>query len=392
MSQYDIFTVNTRMPKKVQLAEISIRDGIQHEEVWIPTAAKIYYLQELAFAGVRRLEVTNLGNPRGMPQFKDAEEVLKGIRSEIFEERLTKRNINKEAIEWTAITIREPSVDRAIALKEKGYGPDRALMMVSTDEEHHFANSGTTLPAYWKEAERCIKKCKDAGIKMCGTVSTIWGSPIAGPTKLEDAVEFTKRWLSIGADDIEHADHDGSAPPDQVYRYFSMILDALPNPDLHVAHFHVTRGWGLANVLAALQAGVEIFEGTMGGTGGQPTNFLDRTPVPGTGAYYYKDPNVVGLVTFEDMCVMLDEMGIDIGGINIERILELGTLMEKTIGRRLRSESILNGRIPKEPREEFKRPKLHSDKKKFGEKPGQLIPDGWPEKAKVPKEMLERGR
>jgi hydroxymethylglutaryl-CoA lyase len=392
MSKYDIFTVHPRMPKKVRLAEISIRDGIQHEEVWIPTAAKIFYLQELAFAGVRRLEVTNLGNPRGMPQFKDAEEVLKGIRSEIFEERLTKRNINKEAIEWTAITIREPSVDRAIALKEKGYGPDRALMMVSTDEEHHFANSGTTLPAYWKEAERCIQKCKDAGIKMCGTVSTIWGSPISGPTKLEDAVEFTKRWLSIGADDIEHADHDGSAPPDQVYRYFSMILDALPNPDLHVAHFHVTRGWGLANVLAALQAGVEIFEGTMGGTGGQPTNFLDRTPVPGTGAYYYKDPNIVGLVTFEDMCVMLDEMGIDIGGINIERILELGTLMEKTIGRRLRSEAILNGRIPKEPREEFKRPKLHSDKKKFGEKPGQLIPDGWPEKAEVPKEMLERGR
>ena len=392
MSKHDLFTVHPRMPKKVKLAEISIRDGIQHEEVWIPTAAKIYYLQELAFAGVKRLEVTNLGNPRGMPQFKDAEEVLKGIRDEIFEQRLKKRTINKNDIEWTAITIREPSVDRAIALKEKGYGPDRVLMMVSTDEEHHFANSGTTLPMYWKEAERCIRKCKDAGIKMCGTVSTIWGSPISGPTKLEDAVEFTKRWLSIGADDIEHADHDGSAPPDQVYRYFSMILDALPNPDLHVAHFHVTRGWGLANVLAALQAGVAIFEGTMGGTGGQPTNFLDRTPVPGTGAYYYKDPNVVGLVTFEDMCVMIDEMGIDIGGITIERILEIGTLMEKTIGRRLRSEAILNGRIPKEPREEFKRPKLHADKKKFGEQPGQLIPAGWPEEAQVPQEVLERGR
>jgi hydroxymethylglutaryl-CoA lyase len=87
---------------------------------------------------------------------------------------------------------------------------------------------------------------------------------------------------------------------------------------------------------------------------------------------------------------MLDEMGIDISGIGIDRILELGTLMEKTIGRRLRSESILNGRIPKQPREEFKRPKLHSDKKKQGEKPGQVIPDGWPEKAEVPKELLKR--
>ena len=390
MSEYDIFKVNPRMPKKVRLADITIRDGLQHEESWIPTEAKIYYLQELAFAGVKRMEVTNLGNPRVMPQFKDAEEVLKGIREEVFEKRLAKRGINTDEIEWTAVTIRESAVDRAIELKEKGCGPNRVLMMVSTDEEHHFANSGTTLPTYWKEAERCIKKCKDAGIKMCGTVSTIWGSPISGPTKLTDAIEFTKRWLSIGADDIEHADHDGSAPPDQVYRYFSMLLDAIPNPDLHVAHFHVSRGWGLANVLAALQAGIEIFEGTLGGIGGQPTNFLDRTPVPGTGAYYYKDPNVVGLVTFEDLCVMLDEMDIDISGIDIDRILEIGTLMEKTIGRRLRSESILNGRIPKEPREEFKRPKLQTDKKKLGERTGQVIPEGWPEKAEVPKEVLAR--
>lgn len=390
MAEYDIFKVNSRMPKKVRLADITMRDGIQHEEVWIPTAAKIYYLQELTFAGVKRLEATNLGNPRVMPQFKDAEEVLKGVHDEMFKNRLSKRGVKHEDIEWTAVTIREPSVDQAIMLKEKGYGPDRVLMMVSTDEEHHYANSGTTLPTYWKEAERCIKKCKDAGIKMCGTVSTIWGSPISGPTRLEDAVEFTKRWLSIGADDIEHADHDGSAPPDQVYRYFSMIMDEIPNPNLHVAHFHVTRGWGPANVLAALQAGIEIFEGCLGGIGGQPSNFLDRTPVPGTGAYYYKDPNVVGLVTFEDMCVMLDEMGIDIGGISIDRVLELGVLIEKTIGRRLRSESILNGRIPKEPREEFKRPQLHSDKKKFGERPGQIIPEGWPGKAEVPKELLKQ--
>ncbi len=390
MTEYDMFKAHPGMPKKVRLADITIRDGFQHEESWIPTDAKIYYLQELAFAGVRRMEVTNLGNPRIMPQFKDAEEVLKGVHDDIFKKRLAKRGVKHEDIEWTAVTIREPSVDRAIRLKEQGYGPDRVLMMVSTDEQHHFANSGTTLPEYWKEAERCIKKCKDAGIKMCGTVSTIWGSPISGPTRFEDAIEFTKRFLSIGADDIEHADHDGSAPPDQVYRYYSMVLDELPNPDLHVCHFHVTRGWGLANVLAALQTGVEIFEGTLGGTGGQPANFMDMTPVPGTGSYYYRDPNVVGLVTFEDMCVMLDEMGIDISGINIDRILELGAMMERTVGRRLRSESILNGRIPKEAREEFKRPQLPKLKEKLGEKPDQLIPAGWPEKAEVQKEVLTR--
>jgi len=390
MSEHELFNAHPRMPKKVRLGDITVRDGFQHEESWIPTEAKIYYLQELALAGVKRLEVTNLGNPRIMPQFKDADEVLKGVRDPFFIKRLAGKGLKPEDIEWTAVTIRETGVDRAIKLKQQGIGPDRVLMMVSTDEQHHFANSGTTLPEYWKEAERCIKKCKDAGIKMCGTVSTIWGSPISGPTRFEDAVEFTKRWLSIGADDIEHADHDGSAPPNQVYRYYSMILDEIPNPDLHIGHFHVTRGWGLANVLAALQAGIDIFEGTLGGLGGQPANFLDRVPVPGTGSYYYKDPNVVGLATFEDMCVMLDEMGIDLCGINVDRILELGTLIERTIGRRLRSEAILNGRIPKEPREEFKRAGLPGLKAKLKERPDQLIPEGWPLKAVVPPEVLKR--
>jgi hydroxymethylglutaryl-CoA lyase len=236
------------------------------------------------------------------------------------------------------------------------------------------------LPAYWEEAKRCIEKASDVGIKMNGTVSTIWGSPISGPTKLEDALEFAKRWLEIGAYDIEHADHDGSAPPNQVYKYFSMVMDAIPDKRLHIAHFHVTRGWGTANCLAALLAGVEIFEATLGGLGGQPANFLDRVPVGGTGSYYYRDPNVVGLQCIEDMTVMMDEMGIETG-IDVDRLLDLGTMLEKTIGRRLRSESILNRRIPKEPRLEFKRKGLAELKQKFGESPNQNIPSSWAEKA-----------
>ena len=74
-------------------------------------------------------------------------------------------------------------------------------------------------------------------MKVCGTVSTIWGCPIEGPTELRKAVEFTRRWLDIGADDIEHADHDGSAPAHKVYEYFSMILEAIPDPGKHLAHF-----------------------------------------------------------------------------------------------------------------------------------------------------------
>ena len=357
-------------PKEVRIGDITIRDGFQHEERFVSTDAKTYYAEQLILAGVKRIELTNLGNSFVMPQFKDAEELLKRVRNS---RALAKAKINWDEIELTAVTIRESAVDRAIEAKKNGYGPDRILMMVSTDEEHHFANSGCTLPEYWKEAERCIKKATDAGIKVNGTVSTIWGSPISGPTELKSAITFSKRWLDIGATDIEHADHDGSAPPDQVYRYYSMVMDAMPNPDLHVGHFHVTRGWGLANVLAALQAGINIFESTLGGIGGQPANFVDDTPVPGTGAYYYKDPNSVGLVSTEDLIVMLDEMGIKTG-INVDRILRLGVLMEKTLGRRLRSSSILHGRIPKAPNESYKRKGLKERKEKLGESVGQLFP------------------
>lgn len=360
-----------KLPKRVRLGDITVRDGFQHEERFISTAAKIYYAEELILAGFKRIEVTNFGNPQVMPQFKDADEVLKGIRNS---KKLQRAGIKPEDYELTVITIRERAVDRAIEARKEGYGPDRILMMVSTDEEHHYANSGTTLPEYWREAERCIKKAADVGIKMCGTVSTIWGSPISGPTEMKEAIKFAKYFLDIGAADIEHADHDGSAPPDQVYRYFSMVLDAMPNTDLHVAHFHVTRGWGLANVLAALQAGIDIFEATLGGLGGQPANFIDDCPVPGTGDYYYRDPNMVGLVTMEDLVVMLDEMGIETG-VDVDKVLDLGRKMERTVGRRLRSEAILNGRIPKEPREEYKRKGLKERKEQLGEKPGQKFPE-----------------
>jgi hydroxymethylglutaryl-CoA lyase len=328
-------------PKNVVLGDITVRDGFQHEERFIPTDAKLWVAEQLILAGFKRIEVTNFGNPRIMPQFKDADELLKRLRASKKIDHLLKD------VEITAITIRERAVERTIQACKEGYGPDRILFMVSTSESHHKTNSGLTLEAYWKMCEAYIPMAHDAGMKVCGTVSTIWGCPIEGPTELKRAVAFTKRWLDIGADDIEHADHDGSAPPNKVFEYYSMILDDIPDPTKHIAHFHVTRGWGLANVLAALQAGITHFESTLGGTGGQPANFMDGVPVIGTGEYYYQDPGIVGLVSTEDMVVMMDEMGIDTG-VDVDRVLRIGRVLEKIIGRRLRSECVHTGRIPKE--------------------------------------------
>jgi len=327
-------------PEKVTIGDITVRDGFQHEETFIPTEAKLWVAEQLILAGFRHIELTNLGNPQGMPQFRDADVLLKSIRSSKKVAHLI------DSVSITTITIREKAIERAIQAKKEGWGPNRILLMVSTSESHHRKNSGTTLAEYWKMAEKWIPLAREAGLKVNGTVSTIWGCPIEGPTEMSTAIEFAKRWFDLGANDVEHADHDGSASPDRVYRYYSMLLEAIPRPEKQIVHFHTTRGWGLANVLAALEAGMVNFESSMGGIGGQPANFVSGVPVSGTGSYYYKDPNITGLVSTEDMVVMMDEMGIDTR-LDVDKVLEIGSMVEKIVGRRLRSESIRNGRIPK---------------------------------------------
>ena len=327
-------------PKRVTIGDITVRDGFQHEEKYISAEAKLWVLEELILAGFKHVEVTNLGNPIGMPQFKDAEELLKSLR------RSKRVGSMLKNVALTCVTIREKAIDRAIQYRKDGYGPDRILMMVSTSESHHITNSGLSLKEYWKMAEEYIKKAHSVGIKVNGTVSTIWGCPIEGPTEMSKAIEFTKHWFDIGADDVEHADHDGSASPDRVYKYYSMLMNRFQDPSKHIVHFHTTRGWGLANVLAALQAGMTNFESTMGGIGGQPANFVSGVPVAGTGDYYSADPSITGLNSTEDMVVMMDEMGIETN-LNIDKVLEVGKMVERVVGRRLRSECINTGRIPK---------------------------------------------
>jgi len=179
-------------PKKVTIGDITVRDGFQHEEQFIFTDAKLWLAEELILAGFKHIETTNFGNPTGMPQFKDADELMKRLRSS----KKVAHLINDVSI--TAITIREKAVERAIQAKKDGFGPDRILLMVSTSESHHKKNSGLSLEDYWKMSEKCIRDAHDAGIKVNGTVSTIWGCPIEGPTDMKKAIEFTKDgWISV---------------------------------------------------------------------------------------------------------------------------------------------------------------------------------------------------
>jgi len=117
MTEYDYWKTFSRMPKEVTIGDITIRDGFQHEEKFISTEAKKFYLGELIFAGCRNIEVTNLGSPYIMPQFRDAEQLLAHLRSDRFKKKCARKEINYDDICLTCITIREKAVDRAIELK-----------------------------------------------------------------------------------------------------------------------------------------------------------------------------------------------------------------------------------------------------------------------------------
>ena len=322
-----------KFPARVEIGDLTVRDGMQALEHVYSTEEKLAIVEELILAGFEHVEVTNFGHPKYLPQFADAEDLLERLFQSKRVGYLLKQNGGKVLV--TAITINERACTRALDFKAKhGVGPDIVLQMVSTDPVHHKRNSGMTLDDYWKMTERCTKMVNEQGIMMCGTVSTIWGSPMEGArvTDLKRAVEFSKIYLDLGASYIEQADHDGSADPARVYEYFSMILDPelmgkWADPKYHLAHFHTSRGMGLANVLAALQAGIYRFESTLSGIGGQPANMIDGRLIRGTGKYYHKEHLLSGLVATEDLVVMMESMGIKTG-VNIRKLLALGKMFK----------------------------------------------------------------
>ena len=317
------------LPSRVEIGDITVRDGLQPLEHFFPTADKVRLAEDLILAGFKDLEVTNFGHPKFLPQFRDVEEFL----DRLFESQRvgTMLRQNGGDVDIHVVTINERAVDRAIEYKVKhAYGPDYLLQMVSTDENHHRVNAGGTVAEYFEMSERCTRKAHEAGMKMCGTVSTIWGSPMRGTrqTMLEKGVEYSRTYLELGADYIEQADHDGSADPQRVYEYFTMILDPeimgkWADPKYHLAHFHSSRGMGMANYLAALQAGCTKFESTIGSQGGQPANSHDGVYIGGTGTYYHESHLLSGLVSTEDFVVMCEAMGIHTG-IDIPRLLDIG--------------------------------------------------------------------
>ncbi len=333
--------------RKVELSDITIRDGLQSLETIIDTDTKVKYLEGLILAGFKRMEATNYGHPKFVPFFPDATEVLKRLQNSETKApdgktigEMIKRNGGD--VELTAVTIHESGAERAFKDFDAGHGPDRILQMTSTCPEHQKANSGKTHDQYFTMTEQVIKAAHERGMVVNGTVSTIWGSPFekfnkqySMEEKLDIAIAFVKRYLDCGADDIELADHDGSVTDyHKSYEFFSRVLDPeemgtgpdgrdYADPKLYIAHFHTKNmASALRNAAAALKAGIVRFESCLSGIGGQPANTVDGVAIQGREGDYYSDHFNHGLISTEDMVAMFHEIGVDTG-INQEMLLTL---------------------------------------------------------------------
>jgi hydroxymethylglutaryl-CoA lyase len=341
--------------KKVELSDISIRDGLQSLETVIDTETKVKYLEGLILAGFKRMEATNYGHPKFVPFFPDATEVLKRLLNSETKTadgrtigEMMKRNGGD--VELTAVTIHESGAERAFKDFDAGHGPDRILQMTSTCPEHQNANSGKSHDQYFEMTEQTIKAAHSRGMVVNGTVSTIWGSPFEAynkqysmKEKLDIAITFVKRYLDCGADDIELADHDGSVTDyHKSYEFFSRVLDPkemgkgpdgrdYADPKLYVAHFHTKNmASALRNSAAALKAGIIRFESCMSGIGGQPANSVDGVVIEGRDGDYYSDHFNHGLIATEDMVAMFHQLGVDTG-INQDMMMALGKDFRKDI-------------------------------------------------------------
>ena len=381
----DLYITKSQLAgKKVELSDISIRDGLQSLETVIDTDTKVKYLEGLIITGFKRMEATNYGHPKFVPFFPDATEVLKRLLNS--ETRtpdgktigeMMKRNGGD--VELTAVTIHERGAERAFKDFDQGHGPDRILQMTSTCPEHQNANSGKTHDQYFAMSEQVIKEAHSRGMVVNGTVSTIWGSPFetfnkqySMEEKLDIAISFVKRYLDCGADDIELADHDGSVTDyHKAYEFFSRVLDPeemgtgpdgrdYSDPKLYIAHFHTKNmASALRNAAAALKAGIIRFESCLSGIGGQPANTVDGVVIEGREGDYYSDHFNHGLISTEDMVAMFHEIGVDTG-IDQEKLLALGrdfradvvdtfAAKQKKFDREsmpCRSLMLLNGRLP----------------------------------------------
>ena len=295
---------------QVRIREVGPRDGFQNEPEVIPTEAKVDLVNRLARTGLKRLEVTSFVRADVIPQLADGPEVLRAIDV-------------PEEVSLSVLIPNERGLDNALEHRERFH---EVNVFLSASETHNRRNVNRSIEESLSGLERVLGRARDAGLRCEGVVSVAFGCPYEGHVPPERVFAIARRLVAAGAQEIGFGDTTGMANPAQVREFFPAAREALGDVEL-TAHFHNTRGQGLANVYAAWEAGVESFESSFGELGG--------CPVP---------KGATGNVATEDVVSMLHEMGVETG-IDLRALLECSRAAQEVLGRPLGSHTLVAGPV-----------------------------------------------
>ncbi|AZB43430.1 hydroxymethylglutaryl-CoA lyase [Bacillus sp. FJAT-42376] len=287
-----------RFPIKADLIEVGPRDGLQNEKNVIPSSQKIQFIKDLSQAGFKEMEITSFVSPKWVPQMEDAAEIVKHGAPSV-------RNI--------VLTPNEKGLEKAIENECSA-----VAFFVGVSSTFNQKNINRTTEESMRSLLPLIEKAKNRGLFIRACISTSFYCPYEGKIEEEPVLDLCRQFADAGVDDLSVADTIGMAHPQEVYSLFSRLKEQFPEI-LLTAHFHDTRGLGLANILAALQAGIDRFDTSAGGLGGCPFA-----------------PGASGNVATEDVLYMLQEMKIETG-ISLDKVLAAVHKMEPFLDKKISS-------------------------------------------------------
>jgi hydroxymethylglutaryl-CoA lyase len=288
------------LPGNARIREVGPRDGFQNEPETIATADKVRLIDMLSATGLRRLEVTSFVRPDVIPQLADAAEVLAAVQ-------------RREGVAFSVLIPNERGLERALEMRERF---DEVSVFLSASETHNRHNVNRSTADSIAGLESTLGRAGEAGLRREGVIATSFGCPYEGEVPTERVFGIAERLAAAGCEEVGFGDTTGMANPRQVHEFFAAARERFAGVEL-TAHFHNTRGQGLANVVAALEEGVESFESSFGELGG--------CPVP---------PGSTGNVSSEDVVSMLHEMGVETG-VELPLLIEASRAAQEVLGRPL---------------------------------------------------------
>ena len=297
----------------VTLCECFARDGLQHEAAFVPTTAKRALVERFARLGFPRVEATSYSNPKVVPQFADASELLKSLE-------------RKPGVYYKATCANVRAVARALADLDAGYGANEISLLVSATESHSQRNLNRSRAEQWQNIADMARAAKGR-FRLIGTLSVAFGCPFEGRVDPGAVVADFEKFRSLGVEHVALADTIGTATPIAVREMFARIKGGTP-----IAHFHDTRGTGLVNYVAAYDAGVRWFDSAFGGVGGHPAKVK------------YGEGHT-GNVCTEDLVNLFESMGIATG-VDLDGLTATAELCERTLGRELHGRVTRSGLNP----------------------------------------------